>query len=178
MEIGELRHDLRGLPRRRRSAQHREKIPHRNFHSTTQHLTIQRGRGFLQHANVNLVTHFFSIFVFVATPHACNMLKPAISPSPLYRLWSRQWTCARCRNQLPGLKNARPANTRRYGAFSGSYRRDAPRNGSRKAILWASAGTTGVTASVLAFGEEIKQSYEGAERTGRVAAALMVCINE
>ncbi|OAA66613.1 ubiquinone biosynthesis protein [Niveomyces insectorum RCEF 264] len=43
-------------------------------------------------------------------------------------------------------------------------------------ILTASGGAT--TAAVLAFTDDIKQSYETVERTGRVAAALVVCIKD
>jgi aarF domain-containing kinase len=35
-----------------------------------------------------------------------------------------------------------------------------------------------VGASTLAFTDDIKSGYEAAERTGRVAVALAVCINE
>jgi len=35
-----------------------------------------------------------------------------------------------------------------------------------------------VGAGLLAFADEIKQNYEAAERTGRVASVLTVCINE
>jgi aarF domain-containing kinase len=40
------------------------------------------------------------------------------------------------------------------------------------------AGGGVATAGVLAFTDDIKHSYEAAERTGRVAAALGICINE
>lgn len=43
-------------------------------------------------------------------------------------------------------------------------------------ILTASGGAA--AAAVLAFGDDIKQSYEAAERIGRVAVALAVCIND
>lgn len=40
----------------------------------------------------------------------------------------------------------------------------------------AAAATVG--GSLLAFGDDIKNSYEAMERTGRVAAALVLCIND
>jgi aarF domain-containing kinase len=48
-------------------------------------------------------------------------------------------------------------------------------------VIWAATGTgvaTGVLAGVLAFGDQIKYSYDAAERTGRVASGLAICINE
>lgn len=45
-------------------------------------------------------------------------------------------------------------------------------------MLYASSSTAVVGASMLAFSDELKSGYESAERTGRVAAALTVCINE
>lgn len=47
----------------------------------------------------------------------------------------------------------------------------------RRRILFAS-GSAVAGASVLAFTDDIKASYETVERTGRVAVGLAVCINE
>jgi aarF domain-containing kinase len=45
--------------------------------------------------------------------------------------------------------------------------------------LFASGGVVASAgASLLAFGDDIKTSYEATERAGRVAAALGICINE
>lgn len=45
-------------------------------------------------------------------------------------------------------------------------------------LLVASTGAAGVASTALAFTDEIRSSYEAVERTGRVVAALVICINE
>lgn len=49
-------------------------------------------------------------------------------------------------------------------------------------MLYASTGTAAVGATALAFAEDfkndLKNSYEAAERAGRVFATLAICINE
>jgi hypothetical protein len=48
-------------------------------------------------------------------------------------------------------------------------------------VIWATAGTGvagGILGGVVAFGDEIRSSYDAAERAGRVGSALFVCINE
>jgi len=45
-------------------------------------------------------------------------------------------------------------------------------------LLYASSSTAAVGAATLAFSDEIKSGLESAERTGRVATALAVCIND
>lgn len=62
------------------------------------------------------------------------------------------------------------------GSSQGSSGNGGPR--SRKVLLYASAGATGIAGTALAFSDEIKNSYDSVERTGRVVAVLAICINE
>jgi len=55
--------------------------------------------------------------------------------------------------------------------------RSKPRSRRTAIVLLASAGG-GILAMLAAAGEDVKNSYEALERTGRVAAALVLCINE
>ncbi|KAI2624062.1 ABC1 family-domain-containing protein [Xylaria nigripes] len=97
----------------------------------------------------------------------------------LSRLASRiPWTCTDCRMQLLRHTKFRQAFSRRYNstASSGSSKR-GPRSKSRATVLTATA--TGATAAgVLAFTDDIKYGYDVTERTGRVATALALCIND
>lgn len=48
-------------------------------------------------------------------------------------------------------------------------------------MVWAATGTGvagGVLGGVVAFGDEVRSSYDAAERAGRVGSALVVCIND
>jgi aarF domain-containing kinase len=46
-------------------------------------------------------------------------------------------------------------------------------------LLFSSSGAAVATgATVLGFKDELVKSYEAAERSGRVVAALGVCVNE
>jgi aarF domain-containing kinase len=46
-------------------------------------------------------------------------------------------------------------------------------------LLVSSGGAAAATgASVLAFKDDVKKSYEAAERSGRVVATLTVCVND
>jgi len=45
-------------------------------------------------------------------------------------------------------------------------------------VLVATAGGGVAGAGMLALADDVKQRYEAVERTGRVAAALAICINE
>ncbi|KAM0429343.1 hypothetical protein ACHAPT_006558 [Fusarium lateritium] len=94
------------------------------------------------------------------------------------RVAARPWTCSTCRSQLA---RSRPVqNVRAKGFASGRASRGANgrRAGPSRAVLYASAGVATVGASTLAFTDDIKNGYEAAERTGRVAVALAVCIND
>ncbi|OIW23633.1 hypothetical protein CONLIGDRAFT_137065 [Coniochaeta ligniaria NRRL 30616] len=101
------------------------------------------------------------------------------------RLSGLGWTCATCRNNAvrPELRRI-AAPFRQYASSSRStkFPKQPVRPPRRKrAVIWAATGTgvaTGVLAGVLAFGDQIKYSYDAAERTGRVASGLAICINE
>ncbi|KAK3942306.1 ABC1 family protein MCP2 [Diplogelasinospora grovesii] len=104
----------------------------------------------------------------------------------LKRLNRAGWTCAKCRDQVaPGTRAAfaPPPVPRQYRgsrAYSSSSSSNAnarpPRR--RRAVILAAATGGAATISLLAVGDEIKQAYEGFERTGRVASALVICIND
>ncbi|KAI8251621.1 ABC1 family protein [Colletotrichum sp. SAR11_239] len=72
-------------------------------------------------------------------------------------------------------------NTRGFSSTSSraSAGRAPPKGGQRGSrVLLLASGGGAAGASVLAFGDDIKYGYEGAERAGRVASALAVCIND
>lgn len=124
---------------------------------------------------------------------------------PLRRLATRRpWTCSECRagpmaQQQQQQQYSRSSQRQQWfgnnatrGFSSTSTRatvaRAVPKNGSsgsgsgggrkgRRVLLLASGGGA-AAASALAFTDDIKHGYEAAERAGRVAAALAVCINE
>lgn len=91
---------------------------------------------------------------------------------------ARPWTCSTCRSQLVRSKVLQ--NVRAKGFASGRSSRGANGRGAgpSRTVLYASAGAATLGVSTLAFTDDIKNSYEAAERTGRVAVALAVCINE
>ncbi|CAK7270561.1 hypothetical protein SEPCBS57363_004165 [Sporothrix epigloea] len=103
-------------------------------------------------------------------------------PASSMRLSSQSWACARCRRgQWSGQHNT----GFRFSSSSSSSGRAFPSpsslpplssRGRRAVFLTASGGAA--TATMLAFTDDIKQSYETVERTGRVAAALVLCIND
>ncbi|KAL1878785.1 hypothetical protein VTK73DRAFT_7542 [Phialemonium thermophilum] len=104
------------------------------------------------------------------------------------RLWARSsslgWTCAKCRGHVsrqPVLSTRIPLS-RQFGTSKARRTNAAFGNRSRRqAVILAATGTgiaSGILAGVLAFTDEIKHSYEAAERTGRVASALAICIND
>ena len=45
-------------------------------------------------------------------------------------------------------------------------------------MLLAAGGGAAATAGLMAFGDDVKYTYEAVERTGRVATALAVCVND
>ncbi|KAK6950768.1 hypothetical protein Daesc_007293 [Daldinia eschscholtzii] len=47
-----------------------------------------------------------------------------------------------------------------------------------RVTVLAAAGTAAAGAGVLAFTDDIKAGYDATERSGRVATALALCINE
>ncbi len=121
----------------------------------------------------------------VPTYVTSSMYAPLFSPGPLQRLTSRLWTCAKCRNKLQRNAASRLPPSRRYygtskgkSASNGNLRGQESRPKRSRGVLLAATGAGAAGASVLAFTDDIKHSYEAVERTGRVAAALGICINE
>ncbi|UNI15834.1 hypothetical protein JDV02_002330 [Purpureocillium takamizusanense] len=93
----------------------------------------------------------------------------------------RSWTCSTCRSQLAFAPPATRlgVDARRFATGGGSSSGSNGRKGrSRRVLLLASTGAAGVASTALAFTDDIKTSYEAAERTGRVVAALAICIND
>ncbi|EFQ28981.1 ABC1 family protein [Colletotrichum graminicola] len=112
---------------------------------------------------------------------------------PLRRATTRRpWTCSECRAGPVAQQSSRTsAQQQRLGhkaarGFSStsakaSVARAAPKNGSGRkgGRVWLLASGGGAAAAgALAFTDDIKHGYEAAERAGRVAAALAVCIND
>ncbi|KAK4229675.1 ABC1 family protein MCP2 [Podospora fimiseda] len=98
---------------------------------------------------------------------------------------SNSWTCARCRNTqtlIPRQNLAYRTNnliSRQYGSktrTNGSSAKSRPR-GRRSVILLATAGG-GTAAGLMAVGDDVKNAYEGMERTGRVVGALALNVND
>ncbi len=106
------------------------------------------------------------------------MLKPTFS-SLLSKRLGAGWTCAQCRSLAtrPNLLRTPPKQYRQYGSAgqSSTPPRGKPRR--RTAMVLASTGG-GAAAMLLAVGDDVKSSYEAMERSGRVASALILCINE
>ncbi|KAJ2892753.1 uncharacterized protein MKZ38_009422 [Zalerion maritima] len=125
--------------------------------------------------------------------------------SPLFSLGRSSWNCAKCRICLPRYgynpttsiqptpstgpqpypSTRAPISTyRRYSSRNSNGKNRSysgkgdSRNGTKKNLLYASAGASTATVAALAFTDEIKFGYESAERTGRVAAGLGICIND
>ncbi|KXH50409.1 ABC1 family protein [Colletotrichum simmondsii] len=112
---------------------------------------------------------------------------------PLRRLTTRRpWTCSNCRGGLLAQQSSR-AQQQQQQRFSNTARgfsstttkaainRATPKTGGGKkgGRVWLLASGGGAaTAGVLALGDDIKHGYDAAERAGRVAAALAVCIND
>ncbi|KAL3424463.1 ABC1 family protein [Phlyctema vagabunda] len=86
--------------------------------------------------------------------------------APLWRQ-SSPWTCRQC--------CSRQRATLRYSTKSQSAPASPRTN--RRVLLAATTGTA-VGVGTFAFADDIKHSYKAAERSGRVASALAVCIND
>ncbi|RYO83108.1 hypothetical protein DL766_004442 [Monosporascus sp. MC13-8B] len=106
----------------------------------------------------------------------------ALSSNFLNRLASNgRWTCSNCRNhilaaQVKTIPRRPPA--KQYTAGSSRNYRRLPKSPRTRITVLTAAATGAAGAGALAFTDEIKYGYEAAERTGRVAAALGICINE
>lgn len=83
--------------------------------------------------------------------------------------------CAQC-SPLPP-RTSRPFRARHSSGWAHGQKQSGPAGWNRRRILFAS-GSAVAGATVLAFTDDIKASYEAVERTGRVAVGLAVCINE
>ncbi|KAF5026200.1 hypothetical protein F66182_1764 [Fusarium sp. NRRL 66182] len=94
------------------------------------------------------------------------------------RIAARPWTCSTCRSQLVRGNPFRHVRVKGFASGRGSRGSGGHKSGPKRTLLYASAGATTIGASALAFTDDIKSSYEAAERTGRVAVALAVCIND
>ncbi|RVX70268.1 hypothetical protein B0A52_05601 [Exophiala mesophila] len=96
-------------------------------------------------------------------------MRPNPGPASLFR-GRATWTCSRCKlgRSTPFDPPRRPLS---------SHGRPVRIVRPRKAVYWAAAGS-GLGASVLFFGDDIKHGWRAAERTGRVVTALAVNIND
>ncbi|KAI0402520.1 ABC1-domain-containing protein [Xylaria palmicola] len=104
-------------------------------------------------------------------------MKP-LSFASLSRLASNTpWTCTSCRTQLLRHAKSQRPSSHRYSTGSSGSSRHGPRTRVRVAVLTATA-TAATGAGVLAFTDDIKYGYDVTERTGRVATALALCIND
>ena len=97
---------------------------------------------------------------------------------------ARSWTCSSCRSQLAGHKLAQSFSGRQFASGravsrgSGRQQQQQNQNGfGRRILLYASSGAA-AGISVLAFSDNIKSGYDTAERSGRVATVLALCIND
>ena len=112
------------------------------------------------------------------------MLNSAFSSLIAKRLPGTGWTCARCRSSqlsIPKPSLSYRTNSlisRQYGSKAGrSGPRPIPPRARRTTVLLATAGG-GATVGLLAVGDDVKNAYEGAERTGRVVSALVTNVND
>ncbi|KAK4456446.1 ABC1 family-domain-containing protein [Cladorrhinum samala] len=112
------------------------------------------------------------------------MLNSAFSSLIAKRLPGTGWTCARCRSSqlsIPKPSLSYRTNSlisRQYGSKAGrSGPRPVPPRARRMTVLLATAGG-GATVGLLAVGDDVKNAYEGAERTGRVVSALVTNVND
>ncbi|KAI5861134.1 ABC1-domain-containing protein [Durotheca rogersii] len=94
----------------------------------------------------------------------------------------RTWACSNCRIQQLLLARAKTTQhhplARRYATDSSRYSRRTPKSTRTRVTILTAAASAATGAGVLAFTDEIKYGYDAVERTGRVAAALAICIND
>lgn len=84
------------------------------------------------------------------------------------------WTCRQCCAKEKTVKEG----ARGYANRAGSGNANHGKRKSNGKVLFAAASGGALGASTLAFGDDIKHAYGAAERSGRVASTLAVCINE
>lgn len=97
---------------------------------------------------------------------------------------ARSWICVNCRNSGPihlprrAPPTLRAPRRRQYTTSRQHANPPKPGRQRRTAVLVAAA-TTGTTVAVgAAFADDVKYAYAAAERAGRVAATLAICVNE
>ncbi|KAK1760598.1 ABC1 family-domain-containing protein [Echria macrotheca] len=88
------------------------------------------------------------------------------------------WTCARCRGRLPKAPPSRSPTspTSRQFATARPFPNPKPRS-RRPLVLLATTGGV-ATVGLATVGDDIKATYEAAERSSRVAYTLLVCIQD
>ncbi|KAK1780817.1 ABC1 family-domain-containing protein [Copromyces sp. CBS 386.78] len=109
------------------------------------------------------------------------------------RITNGSWTCASCRSsQLSAsssynstlARRTFSTSSKRYSnqssnrSSSSSSNTSGKTNNGRRTMLLAAGGGAAATAGLLAFGDDVKYTYEAVERTGRVATALAACVND
>ncbi|KAK3956982.1 ABC1 family-domain-containing protein [Pseudoneurospora amorphoporcata] len=109
------------------------------------------------------------------------------------RITNGSWTCASCRSsQLSAsssynstlARRTFATSSKRYSnqssnrSSSSSSNTSGKTNNGRRTMLLAAGGGAAATAGLLAFGDDVKYTYEAVERTGRVATALAACVND
>lgn len=88
------------------------------------------------------------------------------------------WTCTQCCAKEKVARGARGYANRSGGGNRNANANYGKRKNGSRVVLFAAASGGALGASTLAFGDDIKHAYEAAERSGRVASTLAVCINE
>ncbi|KAK7755974.1 hypothetical protein SLS62_001916 [Diatrype stigma] len=108
------------------------------------------------------------------------------SPNFIRRLASNgRWTCSNCRNHIPTAASrsksaaaTQQPTARHYTTGSSRHSRRIPKPPRTRNGILTAAATGAAGAGALAFTDDIKYGYEAVERTGRVAGALGICIND
>ncbi|KAJ3577573.1 hypothetical protein NPX13_g2998 [Xylaria arbuscula] len=101
----------------------------------------------------------------------------SLSPAWLSRLASNiPWTCSSCRTQFLRHTRFHRPPSRPFSTRPSDHSKRGPRTRARIILTASATGAAG--AGVLAFTDDIKYGYDVTERTGRVAGALALCIND
>lgn len=94
------------------------------------------------------------------------------------RIGSRQCLSSSCYSQLASRSRLSSVVPKRSFASTRGQHQNGSGQGKRRFLLFATAGTAAAGTTVLAFTDDIRNTYEATERTGRVVIGLAVCINE